>query len=418
MTQAGVRKSGGLYESFLLNALAPMQQGALRLIGPDGEVRMFGRSGESSAAVIRVRHPDFYRKCVLFGDVGFGESYVDGDWDTDSVSDVIRWFLLNIESAPDVSGSRRRHWKFNVLSFLNRLVHRLRRNSAAGSRRNIREHYDLSNDFFRLFLDPGMTYSGAYFESSGQSLADAQTAKIDRLCRKLRLSATDHVLEIGSGWGGFAVHAAKTYGCRVTGITISQEQYEYASRRVRDEGLEDRISIRLIDYRNVEGQFDKIVSIEMLEAVGDPYYETFFEKCHATLKPAGLLGIQVITCPDSRYETFRRNVDWIQKHIFPGSLLPSIARLTAAARRTGDLQLFELEDMGMSYVRTLAEWRRAFDEKLDRVRALGFDEPFIRKWIYYLEYCRAAFQMRNITVVQAVMTRPNNPLLIESPRSA
>jgi cyclopropane-fatty-acyl-phospholipid synthase len=284
----------------------------------------------------------------------------------------------------------------------------LRPNSLATSRRNICEHYDLGNEFYKLFLDPTMTYSCACFQKPGQTLEAAQTAKYDRLCQKLRLQPGEHVLEIGSGWGGFALHAAQSCGCRVTTITISEEQFKYARELFTKNGLADRIEIKLMDYRLLTGRFDKIASIEMLEAVGDAYLETYFGKCHELLKRDGLLAVQMITCPDSRYQALRKNVDWIQKHIFPGSLLLSINRVNEVATRTGGMLLHDLMDLGLCYAETLKRWRITFNEHAVRVRQLGFDDHFIRKWNYYLCYCEAAFAMRNISVVQAVYTRPNN----------
>jgi cyclopropane-fatty-acyl-phospholipid synthase len=256
-----------------------------------------------------------------------------------------------------------------------------------------------------------MTYSSAYFTSTTDSLEAAQTAKYDALCRKLQLCAGDHVLEIGSGWGGFACHAVKHYGCRVTTVTISQEQLKYARERFVREGVADRVEIRMQDYRTIEDRFDKIVSIEMMEALGDRYLATYCAKLHDLLKPDGLVGLQYITVPDSRHAELRRGVDFIQKHIFPGSLLLSVGRVNATLNRTGDLFLHHLEDLGASYARTLNLWWRNFNARLEEVRALGFDARFIRKWNYYLQYCEAAFASRNISVVQAIYTRPNNRTL-------
>ena len=245
-----------------------------------------------------------------------------------------------------------------------------------------------------------------------QTLEEGQIAKYDRLCQKLRLKPGEHVLEIGSGWGGFSRHAARNYGCRVTTVTISEEQYKYARELFQTNRLADRIDIKLMDYRLAQGKFDKIASIEMLEAVGDKYLETYFNKCHEVLKPDGLLGLQMITCPDSRYDALRNGVDWIQKHIFPGSLLLSLNRVSEVISRTGGMLLHDFTDMGLCYAETLRRWRVSFNEHQAQVRALGFDDRFIRKWNYYLCYCEAAFAMRNISVVQAVYTRPNNPTLM------
>jgi cyclopropane-fatty-acyl-phospholipid synthase len=313
-----------------------------------------------------------------------------------------------------MSGSRARKWLLNLLGWQNRIGHWLRPNSLATSRRNIAEHYDLGNDFYQLFLDRTMTYSSALFATPGQSLEAAQTAKYDRLCRQLRLQPGELVLEIGSGWGGFSRHAAKHYGVRIQTVTISEEQFKYARDLFRQEKLDGQIDIKLMDYRLLSGKFDKIVSIEMLEAVGDAYLETYFAKCHELLKPEGLLALQMITCPDSRHAALRKNVDWIQKHIFPGSLLLSVHRVNEALRRTGDLFLHDLKDLGLDYAETLRRWRAAFNQNEAAVRALKFDPRFIRKWNYYLSYCEAAFARRNITVVQAVYTRSNNPTLAES----
>jgi cyclopropane-fatty-acyl-phospholipid synthase len=276
------------------------------------------------------------------------------------------------------------------------------------SRENIREHYDLSNEFFQLWLDPTMTYSSAYFERADDSLEAAQIRKYDKLCRRLHLAPSDSVLEIGSGWGGFSMHAARTFGCRVTTVTISQQQFDEASRRIREAGLGDRIQILLCDYRDLRGQFDKIASIEMLEAVGDKYVDGYFAKIDELLAPRGLAGLQAILCPDSQYPILRDGVDFIQKHIFPGSLLMCNARIGEAVRACGDLNLFDYEDMAPHYALTLKRWRETFEEKLDAVRALGFDEVFIRKWRYYLAYCEAAFGTRHITVAQFVLSRADN----------
>lgn len=388
--------------------LKQMQKGYLEITLPDGERHEIGDPLSEHKARIRILNPHFFNKCVFYGDIGFGESYVDGDWETDNITQVINWFILNIDDSPTLSGSRRRFVPLNILKNINRWYHRSRENTLKIARRNISEHYDLSNDFFRLFLDAGMTYSSGLFSRPDQTLEEAQTEKYDRLCRQLQIRATDHVLEIGSGWGGFAVHAARNYGCKITTITISEQQYQYAKDRFEKEGLSNKITILLTDYRKLTGQFDKIVSIEMLEAVGHKYFEAYFAQCHALLKADGILGLQVITCPDTRYDSLRKNVDWIQKHIFPGSLLPSIAALNQAINRTGELTLVDLKNMGHHYAQTLAIWRENFNRNKELVKKLGFDCRLIRKWNYYFSYCEAAFYMRNISVVQMVYTRPNN----------
>ena len=391
-----------------------MTKGSLKVTLPDGQQRTVGGLEPGPAADIQIKNREFYGHCILFADIGFGEAFVKGWWETGDLAAVVKWFLFNVDHSPGLSGSKRPPMALNILGFVNRLRHVLRSNLPHNSRKNIQEHYDLSNDFFKLFLDESMTYSCAYFETPDQDLQAAQTAKYDALCRKLQLTPDDHVLEIGSGWGGFSLHAAKNYGCRLTTVTISNEQYALAKERFAEAGLSDRIEIRLQDYRHIEGKFTKIASIEMLEAVGDEFLEAYFQKCADLLTPEGLIGLQVITSPDSRYEALRSKVDWIQTHIFPGSLLPSVGRINQAVNRTSDYSLFHLEDMGNFYARTLARWQENFNARLTEVQALGFSQEFIRKWNYYLSYCHSAFAMRNISVVQMIYSRPNNLLVADA----
>lgn len=386
-----------------------MSRGELVVHLPDGSCRRFGSGTDGPRAEIRVRRTEFFRKSVLHGDVGFGEAYQDGDWDSPDLVAVIGWFCANTEQAPTLSGSRQRHWQLGLLAALNRIRHRWNRNSLSGSKANIEAHYDLGNRFYSLWLDPTMTYSAALFESEDRGLADAQSAKYDRLCRQLELRPSDHVLEIGSGWGGFAEHAVRNYGCRITTITLSAEQQKYATERFQRAGVDDRARVELRDYRLVTGRYDKICSIEMLEAVGDEFLETYFRKVHELLAPHGRFAAQFITCPDQRHAELRGNVDWIQKHIFPGSLLLSMNRVGAVVERTGNLWLQNLHDLGLDYARTLRHWRDRFNANLDAVHSLGFDPRFVRTWNYYLAYCEAAFAWRNISVVQATWSRPGCP---------
>jgi cyclopropane-fatty-acyl-phospholipid synthase len=396
------------YQRLLSMALRGMTMGRLEMHLPSGQTMTFGGNDAGPEARMEVRSVDFFRKCVLFGGVGFGEAYVDGDWDTTDIRAVLEWFILNVRANPQTRGSSQRIAGTGLLRFFNRLQHLLRPNSLKNSRRNISEHYDLGNEFYKLWLDETMTYSAAKFSSADQTLEEAQRAKYDALCQKLNLMPTDHVLEIGCGWGGFSIHAASNYGCRVTAVTISTEQHAEATRRVKEAGLADKISICFQDYRTITGQFDKIASIEMLEAVGDKYLETYFAKCNEVLAPHGLLAFQMITVPDGDYEDLRTGTDWIQKHIFPGSLLLSTGRVNQAINRTGQMFLHAHEDLGSGYARTLREWHVKFNAVLDKVRSQGFSEAFIRKWNYYLKYCEAAFATRNISVVQACYTKTGN----------
>lgn len=408
-----------LSRRLVLQTLDGMDRGSLTLELPEGGRLELGTPGPhpdlaqgiSAAAVIRVKREAFFKKCVLAGDVGFGESFVDGDWETPDLTAVIAWFINNVENAPTLSGSQRRTWRdraVNLLRSANRIGHLLRPNTRRTARRNIKEHYDLSNEFFALFLDSSMMYSGAHFATTDTPLVEAQAAKNEALCQKLRLKPEDHVLEIGTGWGGWSIHAARNHGCRVTTLTISQEQHDLAVQRIADAGMTERIEVELCDFRDHTGQYDKIVSIEMMEALGHQFLPAFTDSLAHLLKPQGRLALQFITCPDNRYAAFRQGVDFIQKHIFPGSLLLSTNRVNDLLARSGGFVLRELEDYGAHYTHTLRHWQQAFDARLDQVRSLGFDERFIRKWNYYLRYCEAAFAMKNISVVQTLHTRANN----------
>jgi cyclopropane-fatty-acyl-phospholipid synthase len=410
-----------LARRLVLQSFAGMTRGHLRFELPGGDAADFGSPADSqsrrfppnltAAACIRVHREVFFNKCLWAGDIGFAESFLDGDWETPDLTAVVAWFILNLDAAPGLSGSRRGHAAaLSLLRFANRVGHLLRPNTRATARRNISEHYDLSNEFFALWLDPAMMYSSARWPAHALdlSLAAAQRAKNDALCRALRLTSADQVLEIGTGWGGWSLHAAQIYGCRVTTVTISQQQHDFARRRVAEAGLSDRIEVRLQDYREITGQFDKIVSIEMMEALGHRYLPEFCRVVSRALKPDGLLALQFITCPDVRYESFRRGVDFIQKHIFPGSLLLSLNRVNTQLAQAGGLVLHTAEDFGPDYARTLRLWRENFSARLTDVRTLGFDDRFVRKWSYYLSYCEAAFALRNISVVHTLHTRANN----------
>jgi cyclopropane-fatty-acyl-phospholipid synthase len=408
--------TSSFWQGRVLAAFRELDRGHLRLELPGGDTACFGAAatagllptGIPAAAVIRVRRPAFFRKCVLAGDIGFAEAFMDGDWDTPNPTAVIAFFIHNVDRAPTLSGSRGRGFALNALRLVNRLGHLLRPNSRRTARRNIREHYDLSNDFFSLWLDPSMMYSAAKWAKPGFTLEEAQREKNEALCRLLRLQPSDHVLEIGTGWGGWSLHAARTHGCRVTTLTISQQQHDFARARIAAAGLADRVQVELCDYRDVRGTYDKIVSIEMMEAIGHRYLPHFCRTLADRLRPDGLLALQFITCPDDRYDQFRRGVDFIQKHIFPGSLLLSLNRVNDQLSRAGGFVVNQVEDFSHDYARTLRTWRENFDRRLPEVRALGFDERFIRKWRYYLSYCEAAFALRNIGVVQTLHTRANN----------
>lgn len=411
-TESVSHATRGFAERMVIGLLGKMPLGGMRMEYPDGRVRHFGKSGAPVTARVILRdEAGFFKCCAFYGNIGMGEAYTDGLWDTNDIAAVISWFVHNVNALQGADSSAAKLPGVNLLNLVNWVRHLRRANTVETSRRNIFEHYDLGNQFYGLWLDPSMTYSSARFESAEQTLEEAQRGKYDALCRKLKLKADDQVLEIGCGWGGFAVHAARNYGCKVTCVTISEAQAEYARTRIGVEGLADRVEIRVQDYRHITGRFNKIASIEMLEAVGDAYHESFFAKCAEVMTHDGLLGVQMITVPDCSYRSLKKNVDWIQKHIFPGSLLLSVGRINEVLLKTGDLFMHDLEDLGADYARTLSTWCDNFNSVQTQVRSLGFDEAFIRTWNYYLKYCEAGFATRNISVVQAIYTRPNNPSL-------
>lgn len=390
-------------------ALENIRRGRLTMTLPDGTVRVFGDPAAPVKASVRVKRGEFFRKIMLWGDVGFGEAYQAGDFETDDLTALIRLFIENGE-AMEAENSRFAFWG----KLRNRLRHLFNANTLAGSRRNIYAHYDLGNEFFKLFLDPTLMYSCAAFEP-GDTLESAQRRKVAMILDKARIAPGDEVLEIGSGWGTCAVEAARR-GAKVTTLTISERQFEFVKERIRREGLQDRIEVRFCDYRRAEGAYDKIVSIEMIEAVGHEFLGTFFATCDRLLKPHGLVVIQGITIPDQRYEAYRRGCDWIQKHIFPGALLPSLTAMTAAMTENSSLVVEHVENIGIHYARTLREWRETLLSKRDEVRSLGFDETFLRTWDYYFSYCEAGFATRTLGDLQLVLTRPNNSRLPGDPR--
>ncbi len=396
-----------LAKAQVLSLLEKLPQGRLKIILPDGRERTFGDGSGDVTAKIKVLSDEMFERCILFGDLGLAESYMDGLCELESIRSVVSWFLLNQDS-PILNESKQASKLLNLLGVTNKLCHALRPNSKTISRKNIADHYDLSNDFFRLFLDKTMTYSSGLFSQKETTLDGAQRAKFERAAQKLRISSGDRVLDLGCGWGGLSCFIARTFGCSVTSLTISQQQYNYTKELIKTQGLEDLIDLRLEDYRDHQGLYDKIVSIEMIEAVGDKYMDEFIEKVDSLLVSDGLLLFQMITSADCRYDILKSNVDFIQKHIFPGSLLPSLARVNQAMMKCGDLLLVDLLDMTDSYVTTLRLWQDNFETKLDDVRKMDSDERFIRKWRYYFEYCQAAFAMRNVSVVQAMYSRPNN----------
>jgi cyclopropane-fatty-acyl-phospholipid synthase len=323
-------------------------------------------------------------------------------WDCSELTDLIRIILRNEHLLKSLDGGFGK-----LMQPVHKAFHLLHRNSLSGSRKNIGAHYDLGNDMFELFLDPTMMYSSGIFEDSGYSMEQASTAKLDRICRKLQLNEGDHLLEIGTGWGGFAIYAAKKYGCHVTTTTISRQQHDYARHRILQEGLQDKINLLCEDYRNLTGKYDKIVSIEMIEAVGHAYYKTYFQQCSNLLKPDGMMLIQSITIADQRYEAAKDRVDFIKRYIFPGGCLPSVNVIANNIAEHTDMRLYQLEDIGQHYATTLAKWRKRFFSNIEKIQDLGYSEAFVRMWNFYLCYCEGGFRERSIGTVQALLTKPS-----------
>ena len=390
---------GAVARRLVLSRMGRLERGTLRIHEGDA-VHTFHGKEAGVAASLEVRDPAFYAELAYGGSVGAAESYMLGHWSTPDLTGLLRLLLVNRTALDSLEGGLAR-----FSAPLRLLAHRLHANTRAGSRRNISAHYDLGNDFFELMLDETMMYSCALFERDDASLAEASRAKLDLVCRRLDLRPDHHVLEIGTGWGGFALHAAGRYGCRVTTTTISPSQYERALERVRAAGLEDRVTVLLEDYRDLRGCYDRLVSIEMIEAIGHRQFETFFRRCGELLARDGRMLLQSITIADRHFARARDEVDFIKRYIFPGCCIPSVGALTAAMVEASDLRLVHLEDIGLHYATTLAAWRRNFHANLDRVRALGYPDTFVRMWEFYLCYCEAGFAERALGDVQMVLTR-------------
>jgi len=393
---------GYFTQQFLFEKLKKLRRGQITIMDL-GQFKTFGQITKAFPlkTTIRIYHPRFYTRIALGGSIGAAEAYMDGFWSTDDLTTVIRILIQN----QSVFDEMEKGWARLSIPF-HRIYHTLRRNTLPGSQANIIAHYDLGNDFYALFLDETMTYSCGIFEREQSSLAEASIAKYRRICQKLQLTRKDHVLEIGTGWGSFAIFAAKYYGCRVTTTTISPEQYKLAFQRIRQEGLTDKITLLCRDYRKMEGCYDKLVSIEMIEAVGHQYLDTFFSTCSRLLCENGMMVLQAITIRDHLYEQHKNSVDFIKRYIFPGGSLPSIAAMTTSIAHATDLILFHLEDITPHYAKTLQEWHKGFFSNIGKVRAMKFSETFIRMWEYYLCYCEAGFTERYIGNVQMLLTKP------------
>lgn len=402
------RDSIGIWERaarrILAEKFALLRKGQL-IVVEDGQSSSFPEEPiePGPRATVRVLDPRLYTRVLLGGSLGFAEAYLEGMCRMDDPVAMARLFVANREAMDSVDSGLGK-----LRAPLNQALHALNRNTLEGSKRNIAAHYDLGNDFFSLFLDRTMMYSCAVFEDDDQDLYWASINKLDRICRKLQLEPGDHVLEIGTGWGGFAIHAAKYYGCKVTTTTISQEQHDLAKKRVAELGLECQIEVLLKDYRLLEGEYDKAVSIEMVEAIGHEQFETYFRQVSHLLKPEGMFLMQAITIEDRYYENARDSVDFMKRYIFPGCCIPSVSALTDAASKSCDMRLFHMDDIGPHYARTLRLWRQGFLDRIDQVRSMGFDERFIRMWNWYLAACEAGYEERLLGNVQMLWVKPDN----------
>lgn len=375
-----------------------------RLTVTDGvRSQTFGAEDAKLSAEIRVLDQKFYRRIVFGGSIGAGEAYVDGMWESDNLTNLIRIMALNIELLYRIEKI------FSpLLQAFNVIKHRFNNNTKKGSKKNILSHYDLGNEMYQSFLDPTMMYSSGIYPKASSTLEEASVNKLDEICKKLELQPTDHLIEIGTGWGGFAIHAAKNYGCHVTTTTISDAQFEEAEKRIKANGLENKITLLKTDYRELEGKFDKLVSIEMIEAVGEKYLPGFFKKCSSLLKQDGKMLIQAITIRDQAYRQYANSVDFIQKHIFPGGFLPSNSKMLDVMSKKTDLVVRGLDDFGFDYARTLKDWRQRFNSNFDQIREFGFDDHFKRLWNFYFCYCEGGFRERTISVVHVIATKPAN----------
>jgi cyclopropane-fatty-acyl-phospholipid synthase len=391
----------GFAKTKILEQLKKLDKGQLTLID-NGEQYHFGNTNEIQAT-INVQDPRFYGEIAFGGSIGAGEAYMLGYWSADNVTNVIRLMVVNQHVMDNLEGGYQ--WLSRPIM---KCLHWLNSNTTEGSRKNIAAHYDLGNEMFALFLDPTMMYSSAIFNKNTKSLQAASELKLKTICDKLDLKPTDHVIEIGTGWGGFAIYAAKHYGCKVTTTTISQQQFNLAKSRVEAENLQDKVTLLLDDYRHLEGQYDKLVSIEMVEAVGHQFYDTYFAKVSNLLKPEGLALIQAITIADQRYQSAIKSVDFIQRYIFPGSNIPSNTAMLNSITKVSDMRIFDLEDIGPHYATTLRMWRENFFSNISQIRQLGYSEEFIKMWEFYLCYCEGGFAERALGDVHLLLAKPDN----------
>lgn len=397
-----VNTNFNFYQRIIINILNKIKVGGIILKHNNKEL-FFGDASHVLQAKIEVLANNFYKNLFWGGSIALAEQYILGAMRTPDLTTLLRVFSLNLNVVNKVDRSL---WGSTVRAAMS-IMHFANRNSLAGSKKNIAKHYDLGNEFFRLFLDSSMMYSAAKFIGKDCTLEQASINKLRMLCDKLQLKQTDHLLEIGTGWGGFAIFAAQNYGCNITTTTISNEQYEYARQQVYSKGLQHNITVLMQDYRELKGQYDKLISVEMIEAVGHQYLGTYLQQCSNLLKPTGILVLQAIVITEQNYISARSSVDFIKKYIFPGGFLPSIGEITKYMRSHSDFNIISLENLTIDYAKTLRIWRENFQNNYNKILSQGFDQTFMRKWLYYFSYCEAGFLERNIGVVQIVASKPH-----------
>lgn len=395
---ATLSKSSRMMQGMIFKLLSTIQYGQLTVTDETGRYQFKGSSDVGSESVsMQIHRVDFYKKLCLSGSLGAAESYIDGEWDTDNLTKLIELIIRNKNIFNHLEGPSAK-----LLNGIQALINLFRANDIVNAKKNILAHYDLGNDFFKLFLDPTMMYSCALYEPEHIELEQASLNKLDNICQQLQLKPTDHLLEIGTGWGGLAIYAASKFGCKVTTTTISDKQFAYAKREIERLGLQNQIELLNVDYRQLSGQYDKLVSIEMIEAVGEKYFNTFFRQCNALLKPGGLFFLQAITINDQAYHATKSSVDFIKKYIFPGGCLPSVNLISNCIAQQTQMHLLQMRDIGQHYATTLLDWLKRFNQQIDQIRAQGFSEEFIRTWRYYFCYCAAGFKQSYIGDIQGL----------------
>ena len=398
-SQSELKAKVNFFESLLYRLMESLKTGQI-VLSDCGWQRTFGNPESELFAEVKVKDRRFYKAVIKGGSIGAAEAYMNGWWESPDLTAVIRVLAANLRVMDSIE--RNGHWFKKIL---NVIQHKLNRNSVVGSKRNIAAHYDLSNAFYELFLDNSMMYSSGVYPHPNATLQQASEHKLKLLCDQLDLGPHDHLIEIGTGWGGLACFAAQNYGCRVTTTTISEAQFEYANERVKKLGLEDKVALLKQDYRSLKGQYSKLISIEMIEAVGYEHLSLFFKKCSSLLRPGGKMALQSITISEQREPSYRNQVDFIQKYIFPGGYLPSLAVLANNIALHSEFNVRHLRDIGIDYANTLLHWRENFESSLEQVLQLGFDERFIRMWRYYLCYCEGGFREKTISTVQLLLEK-------------